>query len=96
MVEYYRVNKKGTHQNGIVVKIKNGKIEVLAGYMDDFREYGCSLDEKGNFRVGKKYSMIQISPEQAKDREQMYKRWINERVEAGRFEPISLERDFRG
>ncbi len=66
MNKYYNIKeKKDPETYGIVVKVKEGKLEVITGEEEDIKKYGVRLINKGNLKVKKNYFYMQISKSKA-------------------------------
>lgn len=66
MEKYYNVKYKSKPDAyGIVVKVKEGKLEAITGGETALKRFGAYLDKKGNLNVGKKYFYDKMSKYQA-------------------------------
>ena len=76
MEQYYNIKEKtNTESYGIVVRVKEGKLEEITGDKNTLKEYGVSLDNKGNLNVGKKYFYSEISKNKAYKLKGIEKEW---------------------
>jgi hypothetical protein len=63
---YYRVRPIAKPDvNGLVVKLKDGKLECMTGNENDLTKYECGLEKKNNFCVGKNYFYGEIKKSRA-------------------------------
>ncbi len=68
MEKYYNIKYKNKPKAcGIVVRVKENKLEIFAGVKQDILEFGVSLDNKGNLKVGKNYFSNLIDKKKAQE-----------------------------
>ncbi|MEK6757504.1 MAG: hypothetical protein AABX88_00095 [Nanoarchaeota archaeon] len=76
MVEYYQIKKKNKQdQNGIVVVIRDGKLETYAGEGEP-HEFGCVLNGKGKMNVKSNFIPLEISDRHARRLKEDYMNWL--------------------
>ncbi len=73
---YYQIRPSSdTKVNGIVVRLKDGKLECITGSEENLKKYGCGLDEKGNLTVNQDCFSTEISEEEALNLKSSYEYW---------------------